>query len=121
MRCLIKSGIVKGRGDCFEISATPPNEKKINLYNNSIDVRPQENAAIGEQKGHTMSIQSVIAREMKAKRRMAEKELKRRVTEELSGRFRMREKDFENVLKGMIESLFLERDGKDTDYLVYIP
>jgi hypothetical protein len=122
VRCLLKGGIIARNGRGYEIAANPPKDKRINLYNGAIDFRNVGRAAATkEERDHTLGIQSVAAREMKSARRMLEGELENRVIVGLSAKFRVTPGEFQGVLKHMLESEFVERDERDTRYLVYVP
>ncbi|OHT02932.1 hypothetical protein TRFO_29878 [Tritrichomonas foetus] len=121
LKFLIKSKIAKKVGDKFYICEEPPKEKKMNIFINSINVRFNERQKIIQSHDHTMSIQSVIAKLMKANRRMQETELNTKIIEELSQKFNIRDGDIPKVIDRMIEGDFIERDKSDTRFLVYVP
>lgn len=121
MKFLVKSKIVKKAGNQFFISDEPPKEKRINIYMNAIDIRYNENKKLAQSHDHSMSIQSVISKVMKANRKMNENDLTNKVIEELSNLFNIRDGDIPKVIEHMIESEFIERDKSDTRYLLYIP
>ena len=121
LKFLIKSQILKKSGNQFYVSDTPPKEKKLNIYLNSINIRNVERQKIKQSHDHSMSIQSVIARLIKASRKMDETTLISKVTQELSPLFNVRDGDVPNVIKHMIESDFLERDKSNPKVLLYVP
>lgn len=121
LKFLVKAKIVKKVGGSFVISDEPPKEKRINIYMKSIDVRYNERQKSAQSHDHSMSIQSVVSKLMKASRRMEEDELNRKVYDELSTMFNIRDGDIPKVIEHMIEGEFIERDKNDTRFLIYIP
>ena len=121
MKLLIKGGLIKKVGPRFEFPETPPKEKKINVYNGAINIRNVEHAQAVEEQDHTLAIQSVAARIMKAARRAERKDLENKIKTELSEKFKVRDNQIESVIKGLLESEYLEVDSNDTRYLLYVP
>jgi hypothetical protein len=122
LRSLMKGAIVAKTETSYEIAARPPKDKRINLYNAAINFRHIARSHVAqEDRDHALGLQSVIAREMKANRRVLEEELERRVIGELSLKFTVTPSEFRDVVKHMIQSEFIERDERDTRYLLYVP
>lgn len=118
---LIKGGIIKKAGSSFVIQEKPPKEKKINVYIKAIDIRYDENQKLKQSHDHSMSIQSVIAKLMKANRKMLESDLIAQVEAELSPNFNIRNGDIPKVIEHMIEGEYIEKYKGDTRFIVYIP
>jgi hypothetical protein len=122
LKFLAKGGIIRKAGDAFAIAPTPPKDRRINVYNGAINFRNvlRERAG-GDQHDHKMSIQSVVARIIKARRRVLESELEATVIRELADKFAVTGSDVKDVVQHMVELDFVERDGADTRYLLYVP
>jgi hypothetical protein len=122
LRSLIKASIITKNGASYEIAVRPPKDKRINVYNAAINFRNVgRSSPVKEEHDHALSIQSVVAREMKAVRRILEEELEHKVIGELSVKFTVTAAEFREVIKHMMDSEFLEHDERDTRYLVYVP
>jgi hypothetical protein len=121
LRALIKGSIIAKNGASYEIAARPPKDKRINVYNAAINFRNVEHSSpVKDERDHALGIQSVVAREIKAARKMLVDELEEKVISELSVKFPVTPAEFRDVIKNMIQSEFLEPDERDTRYLVYV-
>jgi hypothetical protein len=122
LKFLAKGGIICRAGDAFAIARTPPKDRRINVYNAAINFRgAAREKAHGDQHDHKMSIQSVIAKVVKAKRRVMESELEGTVIQDLADKFTVKGTQVKEVVEHMIGLDFVERDGADTRYLLYVP
>ena len=104
-----------------KFSSKPPKERKINIYNGSINIRNHEQQKLKEDEDHTTTIQSVIGKIMKKSRRLERNQLKQMVTDELSDKFDLNDGDYKNILEQMMRSEFIDVDPNDSRFILYIP